>query len=142
MITEILINNTLTQIRDALQIIADSNKGINWNMVTAIGTCVTPIVCALLSFFLGQKLEHQKAEIANANATILNLVKGKNDVSCDSIYDYIKACITVSTKQVADYYSIDQSVALSILKSLEAEKKIIVYKTGKDNSKWLWQIKK
>lgn len=131
--------DVINKICELLDKIIEQNNGFNWNMVNALGTWITPIVVAVISYFLGQKMEKQKKTVSLANAATLNIVKEKIKLSSNDIYLYIEALITVNTKQVSEYFDISVDEAIAQLNTLRNEKKIKLFSTGPNKEKWIWQ---
>lgn len=131
--------DVINKICELLDKIIEQNNGFNWNMVNALGTWITPIVVAVISYFLGQKMEKQKKTVSLANAATLNIVKEKIKLSSNDIYLYIEALITVNTKQVSEYFDISVDEAIAQLNTLRNENKIKLFSTGSNKEKWIWQ---
>lgn len=131
----------IKRIIELLEKIIEHNSGFNWNILTAIGTCVTPIIAAIISYFLGRKIEKQKQMVSQANIATLDLIKGNLTLTKEDIYNYLQACITVNTKKVAEYFDISIEDAFDYLNKLKCDNMIKLFNhSDNDKDNWIWQI--
>ena len=130
----------INKICELLSEIIEQNEKFDWNMVSALGTWITPIIGAVISYFLGRKIEKQKNAVSQANSATLNIFKEKLQFSSDDIYIFIKACITVNTKQVSEFFELSIDDTIAILNKMKDEGKIRLFSSSQKKEKWVWQI--